>query len=103
MTAALHDSHIPAPWAYSLPVLVRHHSRYLVQMIQVMRRPGGQQLRESDRSERWMQTAPGEIFRLQFKSLKRGDILRAQLGKQIQQCAQRLALAFANLAPAVKG
>ena len=41
---ALHHTQIRLPRPHSLPILKRHDPRYLVQMRQIMRRPGRQQL-----------------------------------------------------------
>ena len=42
---ALQHPQVRAPWTHGFAMLMRHSSRDLVQMVQIMRRPGGQQLR----------------------------------------------------------
>lgn len=56
MTATLHHSQIPFPWAYSLTVLVGHDPGNLVQMCHVMGSPGGKQLRQGNDAQSRMPT-----------------------------------------------
>src|SRR2546423_961697 len=51
VAGALHHAEVGGPRADGLAILVRHHARELVQMREVMRRPGGEKLRERDRAE----------------------------------------------------
>jgi hypothetical protein len=62
VAVALHHPEVVGPWADCLAVLMRHHSRNLVEMRQIVCGPRGQQLRESDDAESGMASATIEIL-----------------------------------------
>ena len=75
MSGALQHAKILAPRSDAFAVLMRHHPQDLVQVIQIMRCPRGQQLRKSDYSERGMSSAQLEVLRLQIQCAQLFQIL----------------------------
>ena len=65
VSGALHDAEVGAPWADGVAVLMGHDPRELVEVREVVHRPGGEKLGESDGSEGGMMTATVEILRAQ--------------------------------------
>src|SRR5258706_141784 len=67
VAGTVQHAEVRAPRADGIAVLARHHSRDLVQMRQVVRGPGGQQLRQRDDAEGRMASATIEVGRLQIQ------------------------------------
>ncbi len=61
VSRALQDPKKFTPRAYSFAILVRHDTSDLVQVSQIMRCPGGQQLRKRNGPERRMISTPLEV------------------------------------------
>lgn len=66
MADALQDAEVDAPGADGFAVLVGHDSGDLVEVGEVVRGPGGEQLREGDRAEGWVASAAGEVVGLKI-------------------------------------
>ncbi|MCU1250115.1 MAG: hypothetical protein JWQ49_3144 [Edaphobacter sp.] len=97
MPTTLQNSKIGAPRTHSLPILMRHNPRNLVQMRQVMRRPCRQQLRQSHHAESRMPSQPLQILSPQIQSLQFTQVLRPQTSKFIQQQLQRFAVPLLHM------
>ena len=67
MAFAVHGSHVLRPGADGFAVLTGHDSSELVEMIEVVGGPGGEQLRKSDLAERGVASASSEVVRLQIE------------------------------------
>lgn len=62
VAGALQNAEVCAIWADHLAVLVGHDARDLVQMSQVVGRPGREQLRQSHWAEGGMTSTAGEVL-----------------------------------------
>ena len=82
---------------------MRHYPGNLMQMVQIMRRPGGQQFPQRDRSECRMQSAPRQVLPCKMQRAQVVQVLPAYSRKLIQQLPQRFARALMNMAEAIKG
>jgi hypothetical protein len=63
VSIAFHHAEKGAPRAYRLAVLMRHNAQNLVEVREIMHRPGGQQLRQRHCSECWMASLALHVFR----------------------------------------
>jgi hypothetical protein len=85
MSSALHHAQERGPRTDRLPVLVRHHPGKLVQVAEVVRRPGGEKLGKRHHSERGVAAAPLEIGRLQLQGTKLVQTFGTQAREGIEQ------------------
>lgn len=81
---AFEDAEEIAPGADGDAILMSHNPRDLVEMSQIVSGPGGQELGQSDYTERGMTAAPGKILGLQIHRAKLAQIRRAQTRKFVQ-------------------
>ena len=81
VAVTVHHSEESSPGPDVPTVLMRHDSCDLMQMIHVVRYPGGEQLGERDPAERWMPPAPHEIPGC--------EIHRAQLAETLRSCGRK--------------
>ncbi len=100
---AMHHAQEPHPRPHGFAHLVRHDPRNLVQMRQIVRRPRGQQLRQSHRAECRMRCPPLEILRRQLQTAQFLQALRPRSRKFIQQLRQRFASLVAHVPLAIEG
>jgi hypothetical protein len=75
VAGALQHSKVYTPRTDGLAVLVGQNSGDLVQMSQVMNGPGGQQLRQSNRSKGRMPSTPLEVLWPEIQRAQFGQIL----------------------------
>jgi len=61
MAITLHHSQVAAPWPNGFAVLAGHDSGNLVQVSQVMRSPGCEELRQSNNAQNWMPSAARKV------------------------------------------
>src|ERR1035438_7639155 len=103
MAVAMHYAEVLAPGTNCVAVLIGQDARDLVQVSQVVRCPGGQQLRQGDAAKRGMLSALGKVCRLEVPGAQLDEVLGAHAGELIQQLRQRLALNFSSVSLAIKG
>lgn len=102
MTLALQDAEIASPGPGGLAILAGHGSGDLMHMIEVVRGPGGEQVRQSDGAESRMMPAALEIRGLKIQSAQFAELFRADAGKFIEQLPERLALRRLLMAAALE-
>jgi hypothetical protein len=102
MPCTLQDSKVRMPGTHRRVILMRHHSRDLVQVRQIMHRPRRQQLRQRDSAKRGVPPTPLKILFLQIHRAQFSQPLRAQARKFIQQLSQRFARTLALLSPTIE-
>ena len=85
---ALHHAEECSPRPDRLAVLVSQDSRELVQVTQIVRGPGGEELGERDGSEGGVKSAPREVFRLQIQCAQFVEALGAQSREFIEQVGE---------------
>src|SRR5690349_1719955 len=85
-----------------LAVLVHHHARDLVQVREIVRGPGRQQLRQRHRPERRMTPAALQVLRRQFHGAQLREVLLAHAGKFIEQLGQSFSLDGALVAHTIE-
>src|ERR1700709_2755865 len=83
MAFTLQHAQVGAPGTDRVPILVCQHPRDLMQMSQIVNRPGGEKLRQSDNSEGGMASTPREIFGLQIQCKEGRQIVRTQPGEMV--------------------
>src|SRR5438445_3302640 len=88
--STVHDGEIRAPRPDRIAVLFRHHASDLRHMPEVVRDPRGQQLPQRYRAEFRVLALERELGVAQPPRGERGQVLRAQGGKFVEQLAGRL-------------
>src|SRR5580700_2320024 len=102
MPCTLQDPKVCMPRTHRRVILMRHHSRDLVHVSQIMHGPRRQQLRHRDSAERRVPSTPLEILFPQIHRTQFSQALRSQAYKLIQQLSQRFACALTLLSPTVE-
>jgi hypothetical protein len=87
-----------APGTNGVAVLVGQDAADLMQMGEVMRGPGGKELRERDGAEGGMMAVTAKIGRLNMKGAQLGQFLRALAGELIEKLRQGLIFTAAGFA-----
>jgi hypothetical protein len=76
VAGALEDAEVGAPGADGFAVLIRHDSRELVKMGEVMTGPGGEKLGQSDYAEGRVAAAAGENLLAEIQGTKFTQVFR---------------------------
>jgi len=87
--AALENTEIGAPGAYSITVLVGKDTGDLVQVRHVVGGPCGQELGECDRAKGRVDSATIEVVGLEIQGAKFGEVRCTQGGKLVEETGKR--------------
>src|SRR4051812_7596536 len=101
--SAVHDWQVRSPRSHGLAIALGHHARRLGDVAEVVRDPGGEQLAQSDGTQRGMLPLEGELAVAKVPTAERREVLGAQPGEFVEQLRETLALALPDLREAVIG
>ena len=103
VAVALEDAEEGGPGADGFAVLVRHDARDLMDVSEVVRSPGGEELGERDGAEGGVATAQSQLIWLKVEGAKIVEGRGAYAGELVEQLRQGFSFALFDVTSTIEG